>query len=35
MNECICGRIISANKLYCRECGEEIVLSLQQEQGEE
>lgn len=40
MNECVCGRIISANKLYCRECGEEVVSSLQQavfktEQGEE
>ena len=29
MNECICGKIISVNKLYCRKCNEEINLSLQ------
>lgn len=28
MNECICGKIISAKELYCHKCGEEIVLSL-------
>jgi hypothetical protein len=30
MNECICGKIISSNKLYCRTCHEEVILSLQQ-----
>jgi hypothetical protein len=30
MKECICGKIISSNKLYCRTCNEEVILSLQQ-----
>jgi hypothetical protein len=25
MNECSCGKIISANKLCCRQCGEKIL----------
>ncbi len=39
MNECVCGKIISANKVRCRECneitGKDIIdMILPNEDGE-
>jgi hypothetical protein len=30
VNECSCGKIISANKLYCRQCSEKLLEDYQE-----